>query len=465
MTARYKILGQGVNALKIDAPENGSLIISELKIKNASYPTSVDLMCGEVSSFIKDDRSFFEGGGLTNSVDEITLNSDGKVFIGGNFTTVGGETRNRLAKLTQKGTLDPNFNPDVNGRVWAIAVQSDGKIVIGGDFTSVNGTTRNRIARLNADGTLDTGFSPNVNGTVRAVALQPDGKIVFCGPFSEVDGVQRFGAARLNPDGTRDGAFNPNLKNGGGTPGTATTIAIQPDGYILFGGDFRTENTQGSFPEQLYLTRLDPERGEQDEFFAATVNGVVSAITLQSDGKIIVGGQFGQVNGVTRNYIARLNADGTLDTGFNPNPNSSVLAIALQPDGKIVVAGFFLEIAGASQPYLARLNPDGTAVTSFSTAVNGAVDKFLFIEFYGFFLAGSFTNLGAGSVSGFGVIKEYFKSENKEYIVKTKPLSYDEEIQISGGIALEYGQSLAVETKDYDSDTVIIQAYGIEEIN
>src|SRR3984893_7670066 len=80
--------------------------------------------------------------------------------------------------------------------------------------------------------------------------------------------------------------------------------------------------------------------------FDPNANGAVRVVVVQPDGKILLGGDFTTLspNGgvaVTRNRIARLNPDGTLDTAFNPNANSSVTSIAVQADGKILVGGFF----------------------------------------------------------------------------------------------------------------------------
>src|SRR5206468_1632456 len=75
---------------------------------------------------------------------------DGKIIIGGDFTTYSGTTRNRIARINADGTLDASFNPGTgaSGTVYSTAVQSDGKIIIEGSFTSYNGTGRNRIARV-----------------------------------------------------------------------------------------------------------------------------------------------------------------------------------------------------------------------------------------------------------------------------------------------------------------------------
>ena len=105
------------------------------------------------------------------------------------------------------------FNPDASSDVYSIAVQPDGKILIGGYFTTIGGVTRNRIARLNPDGSLDTAFDPNANNNVYSIAVQPDGKILIGGNFTTIGGVTRNRIARLNPDGSLDTAFNPDANN------------------------------------------------------------------------------------------------------------------------------------------------------------------------------------------------------------------------------------------------------------
>ena len=162
--------------------------------------------------------------------------ADGKVLIGGWFTAVNDTTHNGIARLMTNGSLDSAFNSDVNGSVLAIAVQGNHKILIGGAFTTVNGVRRNRITRLNANGTLDTTFDPAAgpSGEVDALALQPDGKIVIGGKFTSVGGVERKRIARLKPDGALDASFDP----GTGATWTVFAVTLQPDGRVLVGGAF-----------------------------------------------------------------------------------------------------------------------------------------------------------------------------------------------------------------------------------
>ena len=104
------------------------------------------------------------------SVDVVVVQPDGKILIGGGFTTLspnGGAaiTRNHIARLNSGGTLDA-FNPNANNRVGSIVVQADGKILAGGLFTSIGGQTRNHIARLDATSGLADSFDPNANNEI-----------------------------------------------------------------------------------------------------------------------------------------------------------------------------------------------------------------------------------------------------------------------------------------------------------
>jgi len=368
MTTNYKILGQAVNQLKIDAPENGSTIISELKIKNTSYPTNVDVMVSDTFESIPLLDNF--NPNASNNVSSIALQSDGKILIGGIFSTIGGVTRNYIARLNSDGTLDTGFNPDANGNVYSIALQSDGKILIGGIFTTIGGVTRNYIARLNSDGTLDIDRIVS-SSVLHDIKLQQDGKILVAGDFDNISGI--FGEfynniARLNSDGRPDTSFNPDPNS------TVFSIALQSDGKILIGGNF---TTIGGVTRNR-IARLNSD-GSLDTDFNPNASSIVNSMALQPDGKIIIVGWFTTIGGVTRNHIARLNSDGTLDTGFSPSASSGgasrVNSVVLQPDGKIIFGGLFDTVNGVTRNYIARLNSDGTLDNNFNPNPQNTVDS------------------------------------------------------------------------------------------
>jgi len=322
------------------------------------------------------DDTFSPGTGANYTVLTTAIQSDGKIIVGGNFTSYNGITRNGIVRLNADGTFDATFNPGtgVNGSssplaIYTTTIQSDGKIIIGGNFTSYNGITRNRIARLNTDGTLDATFNTAVGASypVYTTAIQSDGKIIIGGYFSSYNGITRNCIARLNADGTLDTSFNP----GTGADNYVNTTAIQSDGKIIIGGNFTSYNgtTRNS------IARLNAD-GTLDATFnpgTGTSYGVYTT-AIQSDGKIIIGGAFTYYNGTKRNLIARLNADGTLDVTFNPGTGASreVYTTAKQSDGKIIIGGTFTSYNGTTRNYTARLNADGTLDASFNSGTGAS---------------------------------------------------------------------------------------------
>ena len=304
------------------------------------------------------------GTGFNNRVYTITIQSDGKILVGGDLTSYNGTSQNYITRLNADGTRDTGFTigTGFNNGVFSIAVQSDGKILVGGFFTTYNGVTQNYITRLNSDGSKDTDLSGTGQGfsfTVQTIVLQSNVNIFVGGTFSSYVGSSNAGIARL---GQTSGATYAGFSTGNGFQDSRNVeaIAIQPDGKILAGGNFTIFNgTLG--PNRLIRLNAD---GTRDTGFSIGTgfNSTIFAIALQPDGKILVGGNFTTFNGVTQDRITRLNADGTQDTGFTIGTgfNNIVRAIALQSDGKILVSGDFITYDGVTQNRITLLNTDGS---------------------------------------------------------------------------------------------------------
>jgi uncharacterized delta-60 repeat protein len=127
------------------------------------------------------------------------MQADGKILVGGKFTTLGGLSRACIGRLYADGTLDPSFNPGADGEVKCLAVQQDGKILVGGSFANLGGQNRSYIGRLNADGSIDGTFNVAADHPVLAIQLQEDGKILAGGQFTTLGGQSRNDIGRLNP--------------------------------------------------------------------------------------------------------------------------------------------------------------------------------------------------------------------------------------------------------------------------
>lgn len=291
----------------------------------------------------------------------IVVQADGKILVGGYFSTIGGQQRNRIARLNAVSGLADAFDPNaITGflpgyGVNAIAVQEDGKILVGGSFREIGFQVRNGIARLNATNGMADSFNPNANGEVSSIAIQPDGKILAGGFFSNIGGETRNNIARLDAANGLADSFNPNANLG------VLAVAVQPDGNVLAGGYFTNIGGQ----ECGRIARLNTG-GTLDPVFNPNANGEVFSIAVQADGKILTGGFFNGANsigGTNRNGIARLDAITGKADSFNPNASQVVDAITVQPDGKVLVGGSFTNnIGGQSRNFFARLSNDTAAL-------------------------------------------------------------------------------------------------------
>ncbi len=323
----------------------------------------------------------------------IGLQPDGKIVIGGAFVSIGATQRNHVARLNADGSLDAGFDPDFGTgtvSIECILVQPDGSILVGGMLTTVGGVTRNGLVRITPGGALDTAYNPNIDAAVQSMALQPDGKLVIGGTFGSVGGVPRLRLARLNTDGTLDTAFDPGVP---GVPSKVECIAVQENGQILIGGFF---DTVAGDPRN-FIARINPD-GTLDNGFAPDLNQEVTSLVVQPDGKIVIAGSFNSVNGIARNRIARLEeADGALDLDFNPNSNQKVDGIVLQADGQMIVSGQFNTIAGANRTRMARLNSDGSIDPGFDPSPNSTVVALAIQADGAVLVGGGFTSIGGAS--------------------------------------------------------------------
>ncbi|MBS1788054.1 MAG: putative Ig domain-containing protein, partial [Acidobacteria bacterium] len=332
-------------------------------------------------------------GGANNTVNALAIQTDGKLIAGGQFITIGGSiTRNRLARYNSDNTVDADFIVQASGAVYAAALQPDGKLLVGGGFSQLGGAPVANLARLNQNGSFDVAFAGSTDGAVAGLVVQPDGKILVGGYFNTVDGQPHTGIARLNANGSVDNSFT--LQVSGGTGGllinTVNVIALQPDGKILIGGNFTYVGGQ----LHPYLARFNAN-GSLDSGFAPYTDDFVSSMAVQSDGKILLGGVFSMVNNQPRAHIARLNNDGTLDTGFNPGADSSVTALAVQPDGKVLAGGLFGTLGGQPRSLLGRLNANGSLDAGFNPgAIGSTVWNFSLQTDGKILVGGSFSNVG-----------------------------------------------------------------------
>jgi uncharacterized delta-60 repeat protein len=383
------------------------------------------------------DATFQVGTGPSVMPNAMALLANGKLLVGGAFTNFNGLADRPLVEVSSTGALDQSFQPTVQipGVVSALVRQADGKLVAGGNFSEINGQAVHRLARFNANGTLDATFAntPAVEN-VTDLALQPDGRILAAGtsflqrylPTGALDntfttsfasGAVKLllqadgrilvgstslstggssvatGLMRLLADGSRDNSFAPNGAGAGRFTGI-TALALQPNGKILAAGRYIFTTT----PTVMAVMRLESTGALDASFAGAEFSGAsanVTTLAVQPDGKVLAGGSFTTYGSTARANVARLNADGSLDTGFVPPViNGTVNKLLLQPNNRILVGG---SISSPSLPTsLARLLSSGAADATFGTTAvpNSAVNALLVQPDGGIVAGGAFTAVG-----------------------------------------------------------------------
>jgi uncharacterized delta-60 repeat protein/uncharacterized repeat protein (TIGR01451 family) len=354
--------------------------------------------------------------------------------VTGGFSLHDGVKVPGVVQLKADGVLDADFMAKMQQGFdqppEVVAVQGDGKVLVGGYFGRIGSKVQPGLARLHPDGTLDasfdigTGFQGEYGdgtpspGVIQHIALQSDGKIVVAGPFTSFRGVARNGILRLNEDGSLDPSFDPGV--GFFYQSVRANLlglslwrdpenASAPERVVLV-GNFTTYietladadgNPTYSVRPRAGIARLnangtldssfDPGTGFTTGFGYA----IIHSLLVQADGKILAGGSFNGYNGTPANTFVRLNADGTRDAGFDTsvsfaNPGS-LDVMARQEDGKLLVGGTFAPTDPNTYVVtILRLNENGSRDTTFNGGTHFSTLRDLVLQADGKILAAGY---------------------------------------------------------------------------
>ncbi|WP_240345220.1 T9SS sorting signal type C domain-containing protein [Flavobacterium sp. CLA17] len=298
----FNLAQQGANNVIKTAvlQEDGKIVFS------GNFTKYNGLSSNRIARILSDgavDGTFNLGSGFNNQVYAMAIQPDQKIIVGGNFSLYNNAPANRIVRLLPDGLPDVSFNVGLgaNAIIDVIIIQPDGKILVGGRFTSFNSHLFPGLVRLNSNGSIDSGFSTGAgfDKNVYALALQSDQKIIVGGSFLMYNGISQKRILRLNPNGDLDTTFD---SGSGFSKGDVLAILIQPDDRILLGGTFSgTYKTKSS----LRMIRL-LKTGEYDSSFQAALNNKLHTMTFTSDHKLMIGGDFNSVSGLPKHRIARL---------------------------------------------------------------------------------------------------------------------------------------------------------------
>lgn len=334
------------------------------------------------------------------------------------WVSVKDSTGTIVAKSLTTNCVACNFNIGIgtSGVIDSIKVQpSDGMILVGGSFNSYKGDySQDYFIRLNECGSIDTtfnsgnvGFTPSTTYSIYDIKVITDGSILLSGWFTKYNNVSTNYFLKLNSNGTLDTSFNV---GGSGFDFWVDNSLVQSDGKIIVTGNFNTYN--GVSASKIVRLNSDGSRDTTFNIGTGFGGGAVDGSELQSDGKIVAVGRFTSYNGTPCNNIIRLNSDGSVDTSFVFGSGFSPLDAGGGPgfvkqdnNGKLLIVGSFTSYNGSNYTNIIRLNSDGSVDTSFSvgSGFNDYVNEFIILDDDSIIVVGKFTTYN--SISAKNIIK------------------------------------------------------------
>lgn len=310
---------------------------------------------------------------------DVAIQDDGRIVCAGNFDAYQGIPRNTVARLFPDGTLDATFDvgvgPSPNGIAGQVVIQPDGRLIAGGGFTTWSGSSVRSIVRLHADGGRDMAFGMQVgldlgegdNGAVHEMMLQPDGKILVAGMFNSYDGHVSPDLVRLDTGGFYDTTFQ--VGSGFAMADSSNSylqdVDVQTDGKIIALGNFDRYNGMPCG----HVVRLHPDGTLDDTFqYLPGLSMQGTCLGLQSDGRILLGGVGGTFNGQAYNGFVRVEQDGSIDPTFSALSGFFGAIYDVVPDDqdRILLVGQLVEYGTFPLNGIARLDANGVLDTTFT---------------------------------------------------------------------------------------------------
>jgi uncharacterized repeat protein (TIGR02543 family) len=331
------------------------------------------------------------------SINAITKQPDGKMLIGGNFNYVNGVARNNLARLNVDGSLDLSWDPNIDNSVQtfhyvqAIVVDSSGKVYIGGNFSTVGTETRYGLARIDGTTGVVDSWHPSTGGTINALALdEVSGRLYAGGNFAFSNTQNNSTISNLVKISTATGladAWDAQSDN------AINSLALDGAGNLFAAGFFTSIGGQ----PRNYIAKLDASTALATSWDAGADN-YVNSLALNGSGNLYVGGSFTRIGNQARNGLAKLDANSALavtnwDAQASGSYGSTVTAILPDSSGNLYVSGLFTNIGGQARTNLARLDASAKAASWIADTDN--IPLTLTLDGQGqLYAGGQFLNIG-----------------------------------------------------------------------
>jgi hypothetical protein len=338
--------------------------------------------CGQAISRV--GHQLAAGYGSSYEVNDRVLASipdgQGGWYIGGDFTQIGNETRNHIARLSADGSPYP-WNPGADGPVWTLALSGD-LLYAGGEFSSIGGQSRSRIAALDTSTGLATAWDPGVTGGMVQYIIVNGDRVYIGGEFRGVGAGTRNGLAAVDASTGQVLAWNPNPMWDAMTPGLIKGMSLE--GSTLFvAGLFKTIGGQA----RRYMAAVSTETGlatamDADAYLSSDLRSV-----LAHDGVVYLGGDSLKIDGQQAGSLVALNAE----TGEVLKSYSNLRVFS-----ELVLFGDTLYVAGGYggyTPMIACIETNSGLISTLDLQANGSVRAVAVTDGW-IYAGGDFTSIG-----------------------------------------------------------------------
>ncbi len=388
----------GINSILVSGPTiyvGG--IFDTIGGQSRNSIAALDATTGDATPW--DPNAIRQETSLLAVVNTISI-SGSTIFVGGLFTNIGRQAREGIAALDNNTGDATSWNPNasnVDPRIALIRTTliSGSTIYIGGQFSNIGGQSRNNIAALDINSALATSWNPDADDTVRALAT--NGTLIYAGgSFSSIGGQNRNAIAALDNSIGNATAWNPDpIRN---CNCFVRINALEVSGSTVFaGGVFDVIGGQNRFN----LAALDDISGNATSWIAHANDDVLSLAI--SNSTIYAGGRFSSIGGLERNHIAALDKTTGVATDWNPNANLAVSTLDINSTSTILVGGLFTNVGGQPRNYIAELDLITGNATSWNPDANNFIRDFV-TSGTTVFVSGDFTNIGGQSRNGIAAL-------------------------------------------------------------
>ena len=356
-------------ALKLTSV-NGQLIINNLPVTNIKQylltsDTNIEINEDTTMTICNNNvNSTFNklGGGANAIVNALAVDSNGNVYVGGDFTSVTNPDGslvmvNRIAKWDTISNTWSELGGGTNGTVRALAIDSNNNVYVGGDFIRVGsgaGLSANYIAKWDPFLNTWSELGGGTNGTVRALAVDSNGNLYVGGSFSILyNGLTVNSIAKWKN--------NTWSELGGGTNGTVRALAVDSNNNVYVGGSFATvTNLNGSTTAVVTASRIAKWKNDTWSELGGGVSSTVNVLAVDSNNNVYVGGDFATVSSlnnssVSANFIAKWNPNSNTWSALGSGTNSSVYALSVDSNSNLYVGGYFTYVNGVSANRIAKI--------------------------------------------------------------------------------------------------------------